>query len=562
MPRGALIPSFRRSAPHLVFLTFLEFAGSWPGRFSVLSVDVNPLAFAFGGAISGTFMKLSRMMKMAVVVSALVLGTSVLRAQETNQIDQLKRQLEQMQKNFDRVVQEQRQQIEALQKQVERLSGVPSTAAPPAVATSPPVEARPSAAAPQAAAVADPWTPTSPIRFGTARNYINLSFDALVAAGGSTANDIEGGTQLGGHDPKQRGFTVQNLEAVFDGKVDPYFRGQANIVLQLDTAGETTIEAEEAYLETMSLPWNLQVKAGQFFTEFGRINPVHPHAWDFVDQPLINGRLLGEDGLRNPGARLSWLTPTPFYSEFFIAVQNSQGETAFSFRDDHEGEALYGRLHQQGRVKAFNDLVFVPRYVAAFNLSDSQTLVAGVSAAFGPNASGTTTDTQIYGVDLFWKWKSPNHHAGFPFVTWQTEAMLRKYQAGAFDWDSVGATAGVLDADEQDLNGDGIPDVLPRETLTDYGIYSQVSYGFRKGWVAALRGDWVSSDVAQYETALGRDPARATRWRIAPNLTWYPSEFSKIRLQYNYDRRTGIGDDHSVWLQFEFLLGTHAAHKF
>jgi len=55
---------------------------------------------------------------------------------------------------------------------------------------------------------------------------------------------------------------------------------------------------------------------------------------------------------------------------------------------------------------------------------------------------------------------------------------------------------------------------------------------------------------------------RAQRWRLSPNLTWYPTEFSKIRLQYNYDKRSGIGSDHSVWLQFEFLLGAHAAHKF
>jgi hypothetical protein len=62
---------------------------------------------------------------------------------------------------------------------------------------------------------------------------------------------------------------------------------------------------------------------------------------------------------------------------------------------------------------------------------------------------------------------------------------------------------------------------------------------------------------------LGRDPLRGERWRVSPNLTWYPSEFSKIRLQYNYDRRQEIDEtDHSVWLQFEFLLGSHAAHKF
>ena len=45
-------------------------------------------------------------------------------------------------------------------------------------------------------------------------------------------------------------------------------------------------------------------------------------------------------------------------------------------------------------------------------------------------------------------------------------------------------------------------------------------------------------------------------------MTWFPTEFSKFRLQYNYDHRVGIGYDHSLWMQFEFLLGAHAAHKF
>ena len=114
-----------------------------------------------------------------------------------------------------------------------------------------------------------------------------------------------------------------------------------------------------------------------------------------------------------------------------------------------------------------------------------------------------------------------------------------------------------------DGNTDGIPDLTPAETLTDYGFYSQVAYGFRRGWVAALRGEYVDRTLlAQYETLFGTDPARAGRWRMAPNLTWYPSEYSKVRLQYNYDQRRGFGTDHSVWMQFEFSLGAHPAHKF
>jgi hypothetical protein len=203
---------------------------------------------------------------------------------------------------------------------------------------------------------------------------------------------------------------------------------------------------------------------------------------------------------------------------------------------------------EQGRVTSVGDMLFTPRYAASFDLTENQTLLAGTSAAFGPNGSGAHTDTQIYGVDAYWKWKPANAHAGFPFVSWQTEAMLRRYQAAAFAGD--GAATPPLAA-------------VPGETLTDWGFYSQVCWGFRPGWVAALRGDYVTrTEQAAYERINGDDPNRLPRWRISPNLTWYPSEFSKIRLQYNYDDRERIGVDHSVWLQFEFLLGAHAAHKF
>jgi len=492
--------------------------------------------------------------------SALCLSAMPLRAQETNQLEQLKKQLQEMQQSFERIQREQQGQIETLRKQIESLQKQPSApeAAKPKTIETPLPTATPSTTLP--AGPAPPWSPAQPIRLGGAQNNINLSFDGLFAAGTSTAKEVDQ-LQLGGHDPGQRGFTVQNLETVCEGKVDPYFGGQANVILQIDPEGETIIEAEEAFLETLSLPWNLQVKGGQFFTEFGRLNLQHPHAWDFVDQPLANGRFLGGDGLRGAGARVSWLTPTPFYPELLFTVQNSHGETAHSFRSDHEGEAFFGRLPSAGSVRQLGDLLFVPRYMASFNLSDAQTLLAGASAAFGPNGSGDGTGTQIYGLDLFWKWKPVDHHGGFPFVSWQTEGMLRRFQAAAFNWDLDGNGA----ADDGELvdPATGQPALLPRETLTDYGLYSQVACGFRKGWVAALRGDYVFPDKrGRYEDQVGPDLDRASRWRLSPNLTWYPSEFSKLRLQYNYDRRNTLGDDHSVWVQFEFLLGTHAAHKF
>jgi len=479
---------------------------------------------------------------------------------QQSETEALRRQLKEASERFEQVMKEQRQTIDQLQRRLDALEkqqpAAPTNSSPTspsdplaaALAADSATKSQPAPGSAAPAPVPTTWSPAQPIRFpGAGQNYLNLSFDALFAAGSTTASDVQR-LQPGAHDPAQRGFTVQNLEPTFEGKIDPYFRGQATISMQITPTGETTLEAEEAYAETMALPANLQVRAGMFFTEFGRINATHAHTWDFVDSPLISSRIFGPDGLRNPGVRLSWLAPTPFYSELFFAVQNAQGSTAYGFDDDRDGAPLFGRVLTQQGVHSGGDLLFAPRYAASFNLTEAQTILAGASAAFGPNSSGPHAKTQVYGLDLFYKWKPVNHHAGFPFVSWQTEGLFRRF--GAAPSSSV------------DLTGDGVADPVPGETLRDFGFYTQIAYGFHKGWVAALRGDYASSDIADYERLYGRDLDRARRWRLSPDLTWYPTEFSKVRLQYNLDNRAGLGVDHSVWMQFEFLLGTHAAHKF
>jgi hypothetical protein len=435
------------------------------------------------------------------------------------ELEAMKEQLRQMQER----IRKQEETIEKLRVEKQPAVPTPSAAAPaPPAASAPPVVA---------ATPKPPWSPSQPISlFSVGKSYLNISFDGLVDAGWSTTPHVQQ-LELGDHDPIQRGFTIPNEEIFFDGAVDPYFKGVADIVFKLNQDNETDVELEEAYLTTTSLPWNLQAKSGEFFSEFGRLNTQHPHAWDFVDQPLVIGRMFGPEGLRNPGARLSWLAPTPFYSELFVAAQDSQGTTAFSFRNTND--ALFGRQPVDRPVSNLGDLLYVPRYVASFDLTDSQTIVTGISGAFGPNASGQDTRTAIYGGDVFWKWKPSWQSGGFPFVSVQAEALGRRYEAGA-------------------SNG------LPSETLYDWGTYAQVVYGFMQRWTAGLRGDWVSSDSDSSPS----NPNSGDRLRVSPDVTFYPTEFSKVRLQYNYDHGQQLGNDSSVWVQLEFLLGAHAAHKF
>ena len=381
---------------------------------------------------------------------------------------------------------------------------------------------------------------TQPITIGGGRNYMNISFDGLFALAYSSARDLDH-IEVGDHDPQQRGFNARNIELALDGAVDPYFEGFANIVFKLDNDNETEVEVEEAFMQTTNLPFNLQLKGGQFFAAFGRLNPTHPHTWDFADTPLVNGLFLGPDGLRGVGAQASWTLPLPWYSQLVFASQNGRGETGFSFRNPGDNGMFFDRETTDREARGLQDFVWLPRFENSFNLSDTQTVLGGVSGAFGSNETGANSRTQIYGADLLYKWKSSHAEGGFPFVKWQTEVMYRRFQAGH-----------------------GADDSFPvAETFHDWGLYSQVLWGFKKGWVAGVRGDYVHMQDSMYTDDLDRQ----SRWRLSANLTWFPTEFSKIRLQYNQDFTEenfflSPREVESVFLQWEFILGAHGAHKF
>ncbi len=338
--------------------------------------------------------------------------------------------------------------------------------------------------------------------------------------------------QFGGHDPNKRGFILEALELTFASNIDPYFRGEAHLHFGLDK-GKSFVEVEEGTLTTRALPYGLQIIGGQFFTPFGRQNPRHPHAWDFADQTIVNTLMFGPDGLRNPGVEISALLPLPFYLEAIGSIQNAEGETATSFLFT-PNESFAGRKVIARDIKSPRDLLYTGRIKTSVDLSETVSLVAGTSALFGPNGTGINTDTRIYGVDLFMKWKPISADHGWPFVTLQAEAMQRTYEAGE--------------------GGDTI--LMPHEVFKNDGSYIQSLVGFTRRWVAGLRYE-------QADATHPLDPRTGKRTRASSNLTFYPSEFSKIRLQYNNDKSAERDKAiQALFVQYEFLMGAHGAHTF
>ncbi|MGH8006725.1 MAG: hypothetical protein ACREQ3_06920, partial [Candidatus Binatia bacterium] len=339
---------------------------------------------------------------------------------------------------------------------------------------------------------------------GANLRLLDLSFDVLFYAGTSSERDEALQTLQGGaHDPRKRGFTLGQAELGLQGAVDPYFTGHAFLITSIDPIeGETITELEEAFLTTTSLPYGLQLEVGHFFTEFGQINPRHPHRWEWVDLPVINSRLFGGDGQRAPGFRSSWLTPLPWFSEVHFGMQNANGETMPSFlaNDEvYEERAIGGRPFVERDVRNLKDLLYLTRWMNSWTFSDALTALVGFSGLYGPNATGDDGDTWIYGLDMKWRWRPANNFRGWPFVVWQTEVMRRDFTADRFFDDS---------------NPDDIL-TLPGRTLHDWGLYTQLLCGLRYGWAAGLRYEFAGGSGASID---GRknDPFRADRQRVSP----------------------------------------------
>ena len=326
------------------------------------------------------------------------------------------------------------------------------------------------------------------------------------------SSDVE---MLGGHDPVENGFNLQGLELAVGASVDPYFRFDSNIVFINEG-----VELEEAYGTTTGLPLGLQVRAGKFNTRFGRFNPTHPHAWSFADQPVVLGRFFGGDGNRNVGVEVSdLLTFLPWYVEVVLSAQDARGETARSFFGESEDPLVPPIL-----VASPADLQYLTSLKQFFPLSDDLSLAWGVSGAFGPNPLGRT---EIYGTDVYLKYR-PIGAESPTIISLHAEYLARLYRTAAGDY-------------------------------FDHGAFAHLLWRFDYRWVAGLSGELVTAAAGHPLD----DASAGMQQRYKANLTFYPTEFSRLRLQYDLEL-PGVRANtaHAVFLAIELSIGAHGAHKF
>ena len=172
-------------------------------------------------------------------------------------------------------------------------------------------------------------------------------------------------------DPENTGIDLQELEVAFQGVVDPYFRFDSFFALQRDI-----FEIEESYATSLlTLPLNLQIRAGLMRSKFGRINLQHREFQDFVTLALPAAAFLGEH-LNPIGAEFNFLLPLPWFSELSASVNSSNGLETPTFQPSPDANNL-------------GLLLYIAHLSNFFELSDDLSLNLGGSFATGSNGTGT-----------------------------------------------------------------------------------------------------------------------------------------------------------------------------
>lgn len=396
-------------------------------------------------------------------------------------------------------------------------------AEPAAAQPDPPPSSAPAAKAAEVdvsdvdAAFAEPATPaaSSPAAgSGLANPDLSLTVD-FAAAYFSDDDPL----QTGAHDPEKTGFNLQQLELALGASVDPYFRLDASLVF-----APFGVEIEEAYATTLELPLGLQARFGQFLTRFGRLNATHLHAWNFVDQPFSLGRVFGAEGNRGLGVELSWLAPLPWSLEVVASVLDADGEGTM--------RSFYGA--RDLGVDGVEDLAYVTAVEQFFPLSNDWSLGLGVSGAFGPNSSGRANRTDVYGADVYLKYR-PITRQSATVVALTSEWIYRRRE-------------------------------IPDQLLQDASGYAELFWRFFPRFGAAVRYEYGSPSYELDGDVSFADPLDPewvrSRHRTSASLTFWPSEFSRLRVQVSRDD-PGYRD--AVWAAFlaaEVVAGAHGAHAF
>jgi hypothetical protein len=306
-------------------------------------------------------------------------------------------------------------------------------------------------------------------------------------------------------------FQLQSGELFISAPVDPFLRGYA----ALAGSSEEGFDIEEAALVTTALPWNLTVKGGRFFADVGRMPHWHVEQLPFVDRPPSIDRLIPGES-RAEGAELSWLVPIDHYVRVTTGVYDSIGE-----RDELPPGV------GAGGSRGFDELTWLVHPSTYFDLTEALNLeLGGTFATIAKHGARF-----LYGADA-----TLRHQPG-------TSDFYQGLVLGSeWYWNDEEFTDVQVGVDP----GTGDP-ILGDKRFHRNGGYAYLETFLGRQYSVGARGDY-AQEIA--------GPAMVQRTYSA-FATWRPSEFQRLRFQFDQIGLDGQKNDQRFSLQWTAFLGSH-----
>ncbi len=319
-------------------------------------------------------------------------------------------------------------------------------------------------------------------------------------------------------------FEVRAFELNIGAPVDPFFDMLATLSWH-----EGEFDLEEAWASAV-LPGGFKVLLGREFIPFGYLNRIHEHDFPQADQPFVIEGLTTDHGFIGDGGHIEYLAP--FINPTLTINVGIYNNIQHSIGRRIDGFPVLGRIQsymQSG--DGTHSLLMGASYLSSIGSKDP------MSGRL--DGDGKTSDRRARG--------KINYAAGFDL----------KYK-----WTPVGQTYRGLtlggeylffDYDAYENHVDYEPGL---DAGDDQGFYAYLEWDFNRFWGIGYRYD--NTDIL-FSSIL--DDARINAHSIYGQ--WRPTEFSRLRFQYQYlndDREADA--EHHLMVQSTFFIGWHPPHRF
>lgn len=358
---------------------------------------------------------------------------------------------------------------------------------------------------------------------------------------------------------RAEGFGIGETELAFSANIDDMFYGKLTTIFESHD-GESELEIEEAFIQTMALPNGFTVRAGRFLSDIGYLNNQHLHTDSFTSRPSAYRAFLGghyfDDGLR-----VSYLAPTDLYwtmgAEVFagdsLRAADEHGERDF---DSTGVYTAYTKLGGDLGVESSWQLGL--SYLRNENGQltpeehDEHEEDTHEADDHGHSHSASYTGKNTFIADFVYKW-APNGNYKYQHLTLSAEYFRVN--------DFMASSLLEEDHEEHDEHEEH-EEHEEHSGVKDYhqAWYVSAVYQFSPSWSAGLRYGKLDSQL-QHEDHFDSQKLKETEFSIA----WHNSHFSTVRLEVSHQSNVGFEseqNDNVISLQYVMTMGAHGAHQF